>query len=114
MRSSRSETTTSRYLAGGAPTSPISARFAQHFPGATQVRLEENFRRTGNILAAANAVIERDQSRLGKTLYTRKQAGTPIEIVRFNSGEAEADEITKEIVRRRADGASWGEFAVLY
>ena len=89
-------------------------RFARHFPGATQVRLEENFRSTGNILAAANAVIERDQSRLGKTLYTRKQAGTPIEIVRFNSGEAEAAEITKEIVRRRAEGASWGEFAVLY
>jgi len=89
-------------------------RFAQHFPGATQVRLEENFRSTGNILAVANAVIERDQSRLGKTLYTRKQAGTPIEIVRFNSGEAEAAEITKEIVRRRAEGASWGKFAVLY
>jgi superfamily I DNA/RNA helicase len=43
-------------------------RFAQHFPGATQVRLEENFRSTGNNLDAANAIIERDQSRLGKTL----------------------------------------------
>ena len=89
-------------------------RFTQHFPGATQIRLEENFRSTGHILAAANAVIERDQSRLGKTLFTRKPPGTPIELVRFNSGEAEAVEITKEIVRRRAEGASWGDFAVLY
>ena len=89
-------------------------RFTQHFPGATQIRLEENFRSTGHILAAANAVIERDQSRLGKTLFTRKPPGTPIELIRFNSGEAEAVEITKEIVRRRAEGASWGDFAVLY
>src|ERR1700744_6348319 len=77
-------------------------RFVQDFPGATQIRLEENFRSTGNILAAANAVIERDQGRLGKTLYTRKPPGTPVEILRFHSGESEASEITKEIVRRRA------------
>lgn len=88
--------------------------FARHYPGAAQIRLEENFRSTGNILAAANAVIARDQSRLGKTLYTHKPAGTPIEIMRFHNGEAEAAEITKEIVRRRAEGASWGDFAILH
>ena len=88
--------------------------FTQHFPGAAQIRLEENFRSTGHILAAANAVIARDQSRLGKTLFTRKALGAPIEIIRFHSGESEAAEITKEIVRRRAGGASWGDFAILY
>ena len=40
-------------------------RFAQDFPGAAQVRLEENFRSTGHILAAANAVIAHDPKRLG-------------------------------------------------
>ncbi|WP_312030547.1 ATP-dependent helicase [Methylosinus sp. H3A] len=51
-------------------------RFHQDFPSAEQVRLEENFRSTGHILAAANAVIARDKKRLGKTLYTRKEAAT--------------------------------------
>jgi DNA helicase-2/ATP-dependent DNA helicase PcrA len=89
-------------------------RFTHHFPGAAQFRLEENFRSTGHILAAANAVIERDQSRLGKTLFTRRPPGTPIEIIRFDSAASEAVEITKEIVRRRAEGASWVEFAIPY
>ena len=49
-------------------------RFARDFPGAVQVKLEENFRSTGHILAAANAVIAQDAKRLGKTLFTRKHA----------------------------------------
>ena len=89
-------------------------RFTQDFPGAAQIRLEENFRSTGHILAAANSIIGRDHNRLGKTLFTRKSNGTPLEIVRFTSGESEAAEVTREIVRHHADGKDWGEFAILY
>ena len=89
-------------------------RFLQDFPNATSVRLEENFRSTGHILDAANAVIARDHSRLGKTLFTQKPAGTPIQIVRCRNDEAEANEIVTEIVRRRAEGATWDDFAILY
>src|SRR5271165_6113625 len=64
--------------------------FTRDFPDAAQVRLEENFRSTGHILDAANAVIARDRGRLGKTLYIRKQAGDRIEIVAFTDAEAEA------------------------
>ena len=89
-------------------------RFPQDFPNAALVRLEENFRSTGHILDAANAVIARDHSRLGKTLFTRKPAGTPIQIVRCRNDEGEANEIVTEIVRRRAEGATWDDFAILY
>jgi DNA helicase-2/ATP-dependent DNA helicase PcrA len=89
-------------------------RFTRDFSGAAQIRLEENFRSSGHILAAANSIIGRDQKRLGKTLFTRKPLGAPIEIVRFASGESEAAEITKEIVRQRAEGRAWSDFAILY
>lgn len=89
-------------------------RFTRDFAGATQIRLEENFRSSGHILAAANGIIGRDAQRLGKTLFTRKPPGAPLEILRFSSGESEAAEITKEIIRHRAEGRDWGDFAILY
>ena len=89
-------------------------RFTQDFARATLVRLEENFRSTGHILEAANAVIARDRHRLGKTLFTRKAAGLPIEVVQFHTDETEAGEIAAEILRRHAQGVAWDEFAILY
>ena len=50
-------------------------QFKRDFPDAVDVRLEENFRSTGHILAAANAIIAEDKARLGKTLFTRKGQG---------------------------------------
>lgn len=89
-------------------------RFAQDFPKAVQVRLEENFRSTGHILAAANAVIARDQKRLGKTLYTRKEQGDRIEIVAYRDAQAEAAGVVEEILARHAEGTPWQEIAILY
>ena len=89
-------------------------RFTKDFPGASQVRLEENFRSTGHILAAANAVIARDRGRLGKTLFTRKQDGDRIEVVGFRNAEAEAAGIVLEIQRRHSEGRRWQEMAILY
>ena len=89
-------------------------RFARDFPGAAQIRLEENFRSTGHILAAANAVIARDTSRLGKTLYTRKNGGDRVEVVAFRNAGAEAVGIVAEMGRRHAEGVGWDEMAVCY
>jgi len=77
-------------------------------------RLEENFRSTGHILGAANTVIAQDPARLGKTLFTRKPVGDPVEIVRFRNADTEASGIVSEITRRRAEGLTWDEMAVLY
>jgi DNA helicase II / ATP-dependent DNA helicase PcrA len=77
-------------------------------------RLEENFRSTGHILGAANAVIAQDPARLGKTLFTRKSGGDPVEIVRFRNADAEASGIVSEITRRHAEGVEWDDMAILY
>ena len=89
-------------------------RFTQDFPGATQVRLEENFRSTGHILAAANAVIARDTARLGKTLFTRKPHGDQVEVLAFRSPEDEANGLVAEMIRRHGQGVGWEEMAILY
>ena len=89
-------------------------RFTRDFPGAAQIKLEENFRSTGHILDAANAVIAQDRTRLGKTLFTRKSDGDRIEVVSFRDADAEAAGIVAEMNRRHAEGSGWDEFAVLY
>ena len=59
-------------IAGGAPILAYIRRFAKDFLGATQIKLEENFRSTSHILAAANAIISFDRHRIGKALFTKK------------------------------------------
>lgn len=88
--------------------------FARDFPEAAQVRLEENFRSTGHILAAANAVISCDAGRLGKTLFTSKGMGERIEVVAFRGPVEEAAGIAAEMHRRNAGGVPWGSMALLY
>ena len=89
-------------------------RFTRDFRGAAVVKLEENFRSTGHILAAANAVIARDETRLGKTLRPTREQGQPIEVVRFRNEEAEAIGIAAEIRKRGAEGVRWQDIAILY
>ncbi len=89
-------------------------RFARDFSSAAEVRLEENFRSTGHILAAANAVIAADKNRLGKTLFTSLGPGHPIAIAAFRDAEGEALGLAGALHARRADGAAWSDMAVLY
>ena len=89
-------------------------RFTRDFPRAAQVALEDNFRSTGHILAAANAVIALDESRLEKVLRPTKPIGKPIEVVVFRDAEDEAGGIVGEIRHRAIEGVGWEEMAVLY
>jgi DNA helicase-2/ATP-dependent DNA helicase PcrA len=89
-------------------------RLAKDFLGATQIKLEENFRSTSHILAAANAVISYDRDRIGKALFTKKESGDLIEVVKFRDGKEEARAIAAEIQRRLADGLKWSDIAILY
>jgi len=89
-------------------------RFTHDFPSAAVYRLEENFRSTGHILGAANTVIAQDPARLGKTLFTRKPGGDPVEIIRFRNGEAESSGMVSEITHRHAEGLAWDDIAILY
>ena len=89
-------------------------RFTRDFPGATQIKLEENFRSTRHIIDAANSVIAQDRTRLGKTLFTRMSDGDRIEVVSFRDADAEAAGIVAEMTRRHAEGVGWDEFALSY
>lgn len=88
--------------------------FLNDFPGATQVKLEENFRSTGHILDAANAVIAQDDERIGKTLRSTRGQGQPIEVVMFRNAEAEAQGVVAEIQQRHREGVPWEGMAILY
>nr|WP_280527495.1 UvrD-helicase domain-containing protein [Gluconacetobacter azotocaptans] len=88
--------------------------FLKEFPHGRMVALERNFRSTGHILDAANAIIALDPHRLPKTLYTEEGAGEPIKVVAYRDGNQEARGIAGEIGRRAATGIPYHHIAVLY
>ncbi|WP_371054688.1 ATP-dependent helicase [Rhodosalinus sp. K401] len=72
-------------------------RFEKDFPGAKVVRLEQNYRSTPHILAAASGVIAANEGRLGKTLWTEAEAGEKVRLIGHWDGEEEARWIGEEI-----------------
>lgn len=72
-------------------------RFEKDFPGAHVVRLEQNYRSTGHILAAASGVIEGNTGRLGKTLWTNGEDGEKVRLIGHWDGDEEARWVGEEI-----------------
>ncbi|MEO9826674.1 MAG: UvrD-helicase domain-containing protein [Paracoccaceae bacterium] len=72
-------------------------RFEKDFPGAAVIRLEQNYRSTPHILAAASGVIEANTSRLGKTLFTDREQGEKVRLIGHWDGDEEARWIGEEI-----------------
>ncbi|MEO1779365.1 MAG: UvrD-helicase domain-containing protein [Pseudomonadota bacterium] len=72
-------------------------RFETDFPGAHVVRLEQNYRSTPHILAAASGVIDGNENRLGKTLWTDKNDGEKVRLIGHWDGEEEARWIGDEV-----------------
>ncbi len=75
--------------------------FERDYPGATVVRLEENYRSTPEILALANVVIAENADRRGKTLRATRAAGEPVTLLKAMDDRDEADGIADEIESRR-------------
>lgn len=88
--------------------------FQRHFPEAQIIRLEQNYRSTGSILAAADAVIARNQQRLGKTLWTESEQGDPIVVLDALSDRDEARIIANEMLRLYQQGIALQEIALFY
>jgi DNA helicase-2/ATP-dependent DNA helicase PcrA len=88
-------------------------KFESDFPGATIVRLEENYRSTGHILAAASGIIAHNESRLGKTLYTSADAGEKLRVNGYWDGADEARAVSADIEAMHADGHDLSQIAVL-
>ena len=72
-------------------------KFEKDFPGAVVVRLEQNYRSTPHILAAASGVIQGNEGRLGKTLWTAEETGEKVRLIGHWDGEEEARWIGEEI-----------------
>ena len=89
-------------------------RFLRDFPGATTIRLEQNYRSSANILNAANAVIAHNPSRLGKRLWTDSGEGEPIDLYAAFNEIDEARFVIERIRQWVRDGGSHGECAILY
>ncbi len=88
--------------------------FERDFPGTRLIRLEQNYRSTGNILDAANALIANNPSRLGKNLWTDDGEGEPIRVYRAFNEVDEARFVVERIQRFVEDGHRRDECAILY
>ena len=89
-------------------------QFGRDFSGAHTVRLEQNYRSTGNILKAANALIEHNAERLGKNLWTADTDGEPIRRYAAFNERDEARFIVDRMQDWVDDGGSYRDCAVLY
>ncbi len=89
--------------------------FERDFPGAKVIKLEQNYRSTGNILAASQKIINQNKTRTDKTLFTEAGDGSPITIEGVQDETSEANYVARTILRLQKERAmSFSDFAVLY
>ncbi|MGX7895635.1 ATP-dependent helicase [Tsuneonella sp. HG222] len=88
-------------------------RFEKDFPGAKVIRLEQNYRSTPPILAAASGLIASNSERLGKTLWTERNGGDKVRVIGVWDGPEEARRVGEEIERIEREGASLEQVAIL-
>jgi len=90
-------------------------RFQREYPNTEVVRLEQNYRSTGNILSAANTLIANNPTRLGKNLWTEDGAGEPIRVYAAFNEVDEARFVVERIRKYCVDeGTARAECAILY
>ena len=88
-------------------------RFEKDFPGARIIRLEQNYRSTSHILAAADGLIAHNAGRLGKTLWTDAGDGEKVRVIGIWDGPEEARRVGEEIESHEARGGSLNAVAIL-
>jgi len=88
--------------------------FEEHFKGCTTIRLEQNYRSTGTVLDAANAVISLNRGRKGKTLWTENPQGEKINLEVLDNEDEEARFVADTVLSGVAKGRKYSDFAVLY
>jgi DNA helicase-2/ATP-dependent DNA helicase PcrA len=89
-------------------------RFEEDFPGAKIFKLEENYRSTQTILAAANELVINNANRSNKTLFTNRKAGEPVTAYQADSDREEARYVIDTIRRHTQEDASFNDILVLY
>lgn len=89
-------------------------RYGEDFPGVQLIRLEQNYRSTGTILKAANALIANNSDRLGKELWTDGGEGEPLLLYAAYNEHDEARYVVESIERALKEGLKRREIAILY
>lgn len=88
--------------------------FEKDFPGAKVIKLEQNYRSTGNILEASQKVINNNKTRTSKVLFTEAEKGSPVEIEALSDEKMEANYVALKILNLQNDFPDLSSFAVLY
>ena len=88
--------------------------FERDFPGAKVIKLEQNYRSTGCILAASQKIINENKTRTEKTLFTEMGEGEPVDIESLQDENAEANYVALKILNLKRDYPDYSDFAVLY
>ena len=88
--------------------------FERDFPGAKVIRLEQNYRSTGNILEASQKIINENKTRTDKTLFTEAGKGAPVEIESLRDETEEANYVALKIMNMQREYPDFSDFAVLY
>jgi len=88
-------------------------RFEKDFPGAKVIKLEQNYRSTPDILAAASGLISANSERLGKTLWTESNHGEKVRVIGVWDAPEEARRVGEEIERLEGEGAPLDRVAIL-
>ena len=90
-------------------------KFDKDFPGATVIRLEQNYRSSSNILGAASGLIESNQGRLGKTLWTDSNIGDKVKLIKHIDGKDEVSWICDDIHNQvRSENLRFSDIAILF
>jgi DNA helicase-2/ATP-dependent DNA helicase PcrA len=89
-------------------------QFRRDYPGVQMFRLEQNYRSTGNILSAANALIANNSGRLGKNLWTSGEQGEPVRVYAAFNERDEADFVVNRIRQWTMKGGRRSDSAILY
>lgn len=88
--------------------------FESQFKDARVIRLEQNYRSTGHILGAANAVIRHNEGRKGKNLWTKQEDGAPVTLYTAMNEHDEARYVTSKLMEDYGAGLKWRDHAILY
>ena len=88
--------------------------FEKDFPQAKVIKLEQNYRSSGNILAAAHSFIRNNRGRKSKRLWTEQEAGHKIVYARLSNDKEEASYIAREIQLLEGPSRGYDDFAILY
>ncbi|MBO7664308.1 UvrD-helicase domain-containing protein [Candidatus Saccharibacteria bacterium] len=88
--------------------------FERDFPGAKVIKLEQNYRSTGNILAASQKIINENKTRTDKTLFTEAENGDPVDIESLRDETEEANFVARKIYELHRQFPDFSDFAVLY